>query len=307
MPTNLATSWGLGHKAPKGMVSMETIRIAVAQTHWPGDRATIMDAYRTLAAEAAGRGAELLCLQEFTLSPYFASMEDDAGFVWAEALHGGPTDKFLGDLARAHGLWLVGSIFERAPEGSYYDTATLHDPRGQLAGHTRKVHIPGGEGYRETCYFGGASDYPVHDLGKVMLSMPTCYDQWFPEVSRICALNGAEFIFYPTAIGSEPGEPEMDSMAAWQIAMRGQAATSQVYVAAANRTGEEAVQFYGSSLICDPMGRILAQAGRDQTEVIVADLDAATLDRWRSTFGLYRRRRPDTYGRIVEPVQDHTN
>ncbi len=283
---------------------METIRVAVAQTHWPGDRTAMMDTYRDLVGQAAGRGAELVCLQEFTLSPYFASAMDDAGFTWAEPLRGGPSDRFLGALARDHELWLVGSIFEKAADGCYYDTATLHDSRGALAGSSRKVHIPDGEGYRETYYFSGAGEYPVHDLGKVKLSAPTCYDQWFPEVSRICALNGAEFIFYPTAIGSEPGQPEMDSMEAWRTAMCGQAVTSQVYVAAANRTGEEAVTFYGSSFICNPMGKILAQASRDQTEVIVADLDADLLHRWRSTFGFYRRRRPDTYGRLVRPVSD---
>jgi len=283
---------------------VETIRVAVVQTHWPGDRAAMMDTYRGLVGQAAGCGAELVCLQEFTLSPYFASTVDDAGFGWAEPLRDGPSDRFLGELAMRHGLWLVGSIFEKAPEGRYYDTATIHDPRGKLAGFTRKVHIPGGEGYREASYFGGADEYPVHDLGKVKLSAPTCYDQWFPEVSRVCALNGAEFIFYPTAIGSEPGEPGMDSRDAWRTAMCGQAVTSQVYVAAANRTGEEAVTFYGSSFICDPMGRILAQASRDQTEVIVADLDPDLFHSWRSTFGFYRRRRPDTYGRIVEPVQN---
>jgi N-carbamoylputrescine amidase len=261
-----------------------------------------MTTYRDLVGQAAGRGADLVCLQEFSLSPYFASTQDDAGFAWSEPLHGGPSDRFLGGLAFDHGLWVVGSVFERTQEGRYYDTATIHDPRGKLAGTTRKVHIPGGTGYRETYYFGGASEYPVHDLGMIRLSAPTCYDQWFPEVSRICALNGAEFIFYPTAIGSEPDEPGLDSVDAWQTAMRGQAITSQVYIAAANRTGKEAVHFYGSSFICDPMGRVLAQASRDQTEVIVADLDPDLFAIWRSTFGLYRRRRPDTYGRIVEPI-----
>jgi N-carbamoylputrescine amidase len=265
-----------------------------------------MTTYRDLVAEAASRGADLVCLQEFSLSPYFASMEDDAGFRWAEPLRGGPSDKFLSKLAREHELFLVGSIFERTLEGRYYDTATIHGPRGELVGSTRKVHIPDGEGYRETYYFGGATEYPVHDLGKIKLSAPTCYDQWFPEVSRICSLSGAEFIFYPTAIGSEPGEPEMDSMEAWQTAMRGQAVTSQVYMAAANRTGEEAVKLYGSSFICDPMGRVLAQASRDGTEVIVADLDPDVFHLWRSTFGLYSRRRPDTYGLIVEPVDGLT-
>jgi N-carbamoylputrescine amidase len=279
------------------------MRVAVAQTHWPGDRAQMMATYRDLVAQAADRGAELVCLQEFTLSPYFASTEDDAGFEWAEPLHGGPSDRFLGDLARDHGLWLVGSIFERTPGGRCFDTATIHDACGQLVGYTRKIHIPCGDGYRETYYFDGASEYPIHDLGKAKLASPTCYDQWFPEVSRICALNGAEFIIYPTAIGSEPNEPDMDSVDAWQMAMRGQAITSQVYIGAANRTGQEAVEFYGSSFICNPMGQILVQASRDLTEVIVADLDPDLYYRWRNTFGLYRRRRPDTYGRIVDQMQ----
>jgi N-carbamoylputrescine amidase len=242
-------------------------------------------------------------LQEFTLSPYFASTMTEAGFEWAEPLRGGPSDRFLGELAGEHGVWLVGSIFERTPDGRYYDTATIRNPHGHLAGHTRKVHIPSGEGYHEDYYFGGGDEYPVHDLGRVKLSTPTCYDQWFPEVSRICALNGAELIFYPTAIGSEPDDPEIDSRDAWQLAMQGQAATCQVYMAAANRTGQEGVTFYGSSFICDPMGRILAQASRDQTDLIVAELDPVVLERWRTTFRFYQRRRPGSYDRILEAVE----
>ncbi len=115
-------------------------------------------------------------------------------------------------------------------------------------------------------------------------ALPTCYDQWFPELSRIYALEGAEFIFYPTAIGSEPSTPEIDTAEAWQTVMRGQAIANGIYIAAANRTGTEGVTFYGSSFICDPMGNIIAQASRDGTEVIVADLDAGVFAQWRGAF-----------------------
>jgi N-carbamoylputrescine amidase len=281
---------------------MQRIRIALIQTHWPGDRQAMMDTYRELVRQATASGAELVCLQEFTISPYFASSLDPAGFQWAEPLSGGPSDRFFRELAVEHGVMLAGSLFERTPDGDYYDTATLHSPEGELIGCTRKVHIPQGEGYHESHFFGGADQYPVHDGGKVRLSIPTCYDQWFPEVSRICALNGAEFVFFPTAIGSEPGEPEMDSMAAWQTVMRGQAIANQVYIAAANRTGQEGVEFYGSSFVCDPMGHVIAQASRDKSEVILADLDPVVFARWRRTFRLFSRRRPETYGRIMDPV-----
>jgi N-carbamoylputrescine amidase len=279
---------------------MLPLRIAVAQTHWTGSRVTMIEAIRSLAAEAAGRGAALLCLQEFTLSPYFASVIDPENYIWAEPLRGGDSDLLFSELARQHGIYIVGSLFEEGEDGRYWDTATLHAPNGELAGYTRKVHIPQGEGYHEDHYFGGADQFPVHDIAGVKTALPTCYDQWFPELSRIYALGGAEFIFYPTAIGSEPSAPEVDTMPAWQTVMRGQAIANGVYIAAANRTGQEGVTFYGSSFICDPMGTILAQASRDQTEVIVADLDPTIFAQWRDLFPLLRQRRPGVYGRLLE-------
>jgi N-carbamoylputrescine amidase len=279
---------------------MNPIRIAVAQTHWTGRRVTMIEAIRALAAEAAGQGAALLCLQEFTLSPYFASIIDPENYIWAEPLRGGESDQLFGELAQQHEIYIVGSLFEEGEDGRYWDTATLHAPNGDLAGYTRKVHIPQGEGYHEDHYFGGADQFPVHDIAGVKTALPTCYDQWFPELSRIYALNGAEFIFYPTAIGSEPSAPEIDTMPAWQTVMRGQAVANGVYIAAANRTGQEGVTFYGSSFICDPMGNILAQASRDRTEVIVADLDPTVFAQWRELFPLLRQRRPGVYGRLLE-------
>ncbi len=279
---------------------MQPLRVALAQTNWPGSREEIIRTYRELAAEAAGRGAGLLCLQEFTLSPYFASVIDQANYAWAEPLTGGESDRFFSELARTNGLFLVGSLFERADDERYWDTAVLYNPAGEQIGHTRKVHIPQGAGYHEHHYFASYDQYPVHDIGGVATSLPTCYDQWFPELSRICALNGAEFIFYPTAIGSEPDAPEMDSADAWQTVMRGQAIANGVFIAAANRTGVEGVTFYGSSFLCDPMGHVLAQASRDRTEVIVADLDPAVFALWRKLFPLLKQRRPGVYGRLVE-------
>ena len=279
---------------------MQPLRVALAQTHWPGSREAILPVYRELASEAAGRGAGLLCLQEFTLSPYFASVIDQANYAWAEPLTGGESDRFFGELARTNGLFVVGSIFEKADDGRYWDTAVLYNPAGRQIGHTRKVHIPQGEGYHEDHYFGGYDRFPVHDIGGVATSLPTCYDQWFPEMSRICALNGAEFLFYPTAIGSEPDAPQIDTAEAWRTVMRGQAIANGVFIAAANRTGVEGVTFYGSSFICDPMGNVLAQASRDETEVIVADLDPALFALWRKLFPLLKQRRPAVYGRLTE-------
>ncbi len=284
---------------------MKNTTIALIQTSWPGSRAEIIKTYRELVVEAAVRGAEIVCLQEFSLSPYFASVKDDANTAWAEPVRGGESDAVFGELARQNRVFLLGSLFERADDGgaedrTYWDTATVHNPAGELAGFTRKVHIPQGAGYYEDYYYGGSDQFPVYEVAGVKTAVPTCYDQWFPELSRIYALNGAEFIFYPTAIGSEPDAPEIDTAVSWQTVMRGQAIANGVFIAAANRVGQEDVTFYGSSFICDPMGRILAQASRDQTEVIVAVLETAVFDQWRHLFPLLRQRRPDVYGELVK-------
>ncbi len=253
-----------------------------------------------LVADAAEKGAQIVCLQEFTLCPYFASVKDDVNFERAESLHDGESVTVFNRLAQENKVILIGSIYEKDDEGNYWDTATVSGPDGNLIGFTRKVHIPQGAGYYEDYYFNGNNEYPIHDLAGLKTAIPTCYDQWFPEMSRICALNGAEFIFYPTAIGSEPEAPELDTAEAWQTVMRGQAIANGVYIAAANRTGQEGVEFYGSSFICDPMGNIIAQAGRDTTEVLVAELDSKLFEQWRYLFPLLNQRRPDAYGKLVE-------
>ncbi len=258
-----------------------------------------------MIAQAAHGHANLICLPELSLSPYFPGTTDPAGFDWAEALPGGLSDQVFGDLARQHGVTIISSIFERAADGHYYDTALIHNPQGALIGITRKVHIPSGEGYNETHFFEAGSDYPVIDTGTIRAATPTCYDQWFPELARIYSLNGAELIFYPTAIGSEPTDPQIDTQTPWQTIMRGHAIANGVFIGAANRIGQEnGVRFYGSSFICDPMGRVLAQAGRNTTEIIMADLDPYLLEHWRALFPLLRQRQPQTYGRILASFEE---
>jgi N-carbamoylputrescine amidase len=280
---------------------MQNMRVALVQLAWSGSIESMQEQYRRLIKEAAAKGAQLVCLPEFSLIPYFPGTTDPTGFAWGEALPNGVSERFFSEMAREHGVALIGSLFEKAENGEYWDTAMLHAPDGTLTGITRKVHIPSGTGYNETTFFGGWHEYPIHNVGDLKLAMPTCYDQWFPEMARICALNGAEYIFYPTAIGSEPEAPAVDTQEAWQTVMRGHAIANGVYIGAANRVGiENGVVFYGSSFICNPMGRIIAQAGRDTTEVITADLDATLFAHWRSLFPLLQQRQPQKYGRISE-------
>lgn len=282
---------------------MQTLRVSLIQLPWSGSRESMMVNYRQLIPQAVDAGSTLICLPELSLSPYFPGVRDPSGGEWAEPLTGGPSETFFGELSRQYGVTIVASIFEKTPEGQPYDTATIHGPDGKLLGYTRKIHIPSGEGYHETDFFKGGHEYPVFNIGAVTLATPTCYDQWFPELARIYTLNGAEFIFYPTAIGSEPSDLHIDTQDSWQTVMRGHAIANGVYVGAANRTGEEnGVRFYGSSFICNPMGKILAEAGRDTTEVITADLEAHMLEHWRELFPLLQQRRPATYKRIMEVV-----
>jgi N-carbamoylputrescine amidase len=280
---------------------MNPIRVSLIQLAWSGSLSSMQQQYRHLIAQAAAGGAALVCLPELSLTPYFPGQRDPAGFDWAEPLPGGPSETFFAEMARMHRVTLIGSLFERAADG-LWDTATLHGPDGALIGTTRKVHIPSGAGYHETDFFQAGDQFPVYDAGGLKIAAPTCYDQWFPELARIYALSGAQFIFYPTAIGSEPTDPDYDSRESWQIVMRGHAVANGVFIGAANRTGlENGVRFYGSSFICDPGGRVLAQAGRDTTEVISADLDLEALRRVRALFPLLHQRRPAVYGRISQP------
>ncbi|MGB7818306.1 MAG: nitrilase-related carbon-nitrogen hydrolase, partial [Ornithinibacter sp.] len=233
----------------------------------------------------------------------------------AEPLHDGPTVTFAREAAASTGAVVHASLFERAapPEGGDdglgFNTAVLVAPDGELLARTRKTHIPVTAGYHEDRYFrpGPPQDaYPVVALGdpRVRLGLPTCWDEWFPEVARAYAIGGAQVLCYPTAIGSEPDHPDFDTQPQWQHAIVGHAITNGLFVAVPNRFGTEGlITFYGSSFIADPYGRVLVQAPRDEAAVLVADLDLAQGRDWLALFPFLANRRPDTYDALVEPTR----
>lgn len=252
-------------------------------------------------AEAAGQGAALVCLQELTLSPYFPTRPGLDGSGYREVLHGGPTHRFAAELAAQHGVHVTTSLYEDAGVG--FNTAICVNPAGEICAMTRKQHIPGGPGYHEDEHFQpGDSDYPVYDILGVPTGLPTCYDQWFPELSRIYSLKGAALLIYPTAIGSEPTAPDFDTQPLWEKTIVAQGIMSNTFMVAINRIGtEDGVTFYGSSFISDPLGNILAQAGRKEPAVLTATLDFTARERWAALFPFARQRQPETYGRLTQP------
>ena len=251
-----------------------------------------------------------MCLQELTLSRYFAV--DPAGPSAAgavpEQLCGGPTHAFAGRMARETGMFVHASLYERAEgdDGLGYNTAILLDPAGELVTRTRKLHIPVTSGYHEDRYFRpgpvGADAFPLATVEDARLGLPTCWDQWFPELARAYSLEGADLLIYPTAIGSEPDHPDFDTEPLWEQVIIGNAIANGVFMVAVNRTGEEPpLRFYGSSFICDPYGRKLVQAPRDEPAVLVADLDLDQRRDWLELFPFLTTRRPDAYASLAEP------
>jgi N-carbamoylputrescine amidase len=293
-----------------------TFRIAAVQERWHPDPAEHRDALEAGIVLAAGEGAQLVCLQELTLSRYFAvdPAGPAAGGVEPEDLPGGPTHSFAAGVATATGVHVHASLYERAEagDGLGYNTAIIVAPGGELLGRTRKLHIPVTAGYHEDRYFrpgpGGPDAFPVLGLGQAHLGLPTCWDQWFPEVARAYSLEGADVLVYPTAIGSEPEHPDFDTQPLWEQVILGNAIANGVFMVAVNRIGEEPpLSFYGSSFICDPYGRKLVQAPRDEPAVLVADLDLDQRHDWLELFPFLTTRRPDAYARLAEEAAELMN
>ncbi len=284
-------------------------RVGAVQERWHPDPAEHREALAAGVRLAAAEGAALVCLQELTLSPYFAVDPAGAGAlgVEPEALPGGPTHELATALAAEHGVHVHASLFERAEQGDGlgFNTAILVSPAGELLARTRKLHIPVTAGYYEDRYFrpgpAGESAYPVIPLGDASLGLPTCWDQWFPELARAYGLAGAEVLVYPTAIGSEPDHPEFDTQPLWERVIVANGIANGLFMVAVNRTGPEPpLSFYGSSFISDPYGRVLVQAPRDEPAVLVADLDLDQRRDWLELFPFLTTRRPDTYGPLAE-------
>ncbi|GGN93008.1 hypothetical nitrilase/cyanide hydratase and apolipoprotein N-acyltransferase [Actinoplanes lobatus] len=278
------------------------LRVGLVQHRWREDGAELRRVLADGIATAAGSGARVVFLPELTLSRYPA-FEEPTGRPadLAEDLETGPTAAFAAAMATGHGIFVHASLYEDADlgDGLGYNTAILVDPSGAIVARTRKTHIPVTEGYVEDKYFrpGPAGDaYPVHRFLGAGIGMPTCWDEWFPEVARLYALGGADLLAYPTAIGSEPDHPDFDTQPLWQQVIVGNAIANGLFMVVPNRTGDEGrISFYGSSFIADPYGRILAQAPRGREAVLVADLDLDQRRDWLTLFPFLRTRRPDTY------------
>lgn len=306
--------------------SMAPLRIGLIQHAWQPDGAELASHLDDGIGIAAEAGARIVFLPELTLSRYPASSRPtERADATAEDLETGQTGAFAAAAAARHGVFVHASLYERTgdADGRGLNTAIIVSPAGDIVAKTHKLHIPVTAGYYEDAYFrpgpagdGDAEDaggpYPVYDLdglADARIGLPTCWDEWFPEVARAYSLGGANMVVYPTAIGSEPDHPAFDTQPLWQQVIVGNGIANGLFMIVPNRIGTEkatdgtdAITFYGSSFVSDPYGRILAQAPRAEEAVLVVDLDLAQRDDWLGLFPFLQTRRPDTYGALLQPV-----
>ncbi|MDZ4095492.1 MAG: N-carbamoylputrescine amidase [Paracoccaceae bacterium] len=284
---------------------MRQITVAATQFACSWDLPANADRAEALVRQAAAQGAQVILIQELFATPYFCITQRTEYFRLAQPLQGHPLIARFADLARELGVVLPLSYFERAGQ-VFFNSMAMIDAGGRVLGNYRKSHIPQGPGYEEKYYFSpGDTGFRVWDTGFGRIGVGICWDQWFPECARAMALQGAEMLLYPTAIGSEPPAPGYDSQPHWEMVMRGHAAANIMPVIAANRIGAEVategtqVIFYGSSFIADHTGQIVAKAGRDGQEVVIAALDLDAIAELRATWGLFRDRRPGLYRAVA--------
>ena len=281
---------------------MSTVTIGLIQTAVGEDLDRNLEHTLALAGQAIAEGAQILCLQELYRTPYFPQHEDMDASAYAETIPGASTGAFSA-LAREHGVVIVVPLYERTASGEFYNAAVVIDADGRLLPAYRKVHVPYDPLFYEKTYFRPGDRYRVYDTRYGRIAVLICYDQWFPEAARAVALQGAEIVFYPTAIGRIAGEeepPEGDWREAWETVQRGHAIANSVHVAAVNRVGAEGdIRFFGSSFVADAFGNVLARAGETAEEVLVVEVDLAENVAVREGWGFFRNRRPETYGALT--------
>ena len=277
------------------------IRVAATQCAFTENLEENVGRVEALVREAAARGAQVILPSELFEGYYFCREEKDAFFDWAKPAEGHPTITRFQKLAKELGVVIPVSFFERDGH-AFYNSLAMVDADGSMLGVYRKSHIPDGPGYEEKFYFRpGNTGFKVWDTRFGKLGAGICWDQWYPECARAMMLLGAEILLYPTAIGTEPESPELDTKDLWQRAMVGHAVSNVVPVVASNRIGLEGDQtFYGHSFISNHRGDKVAELGRAETGVITSDFDLAEIRRHRASFGFFRDRRPDLYGPLVE-------
>lgn len=267
------------------------------------DEADNIAAVSALVEEAAGKGAQIVLPPELFSGPYFCKVEQEELFALARPTAEHPSVVAMMALARKLKVAIPTSFFERDGH-HYYNTLAMIGPDGQLMGTYRKSHIPDGPGYEEKYYFRPGNDgFKVWDLFGTRIGVGVCWDQWYPEAARVMALMGAELLFYPTAIGSEPYDADLDTSRMWRRAMVGHAVSNCMPVIAANRIGAEEDQvFYGHSFISDEWGDYVAEFGKEETGVLVATIDLARAAKHRAGMGFFRDRRPQLYTRIAQDI-----
>ena len=291
---------------------MRNVKVAAVQMNCMGTTDENMAKAEKMIKDAAFHGANIILLPELFERQYFCQERRYEYYEYAKSVEENPAVRSLTPLARELDVVLVLSIYER-DGNSLYNTVVMIDADGSLLGKYRKTHIPDDHFYQEKFYFTpGNTGFKVWDTKYGHIGVGICWDQWFPETARAMALMGAEMLLYPTAIGSEP-ILDVDSSGHWRRVMQGHAAANLMPVIAANRIGietvtpcrenggqESSLMFYGSSFICDNTGDIIADGSRDKEEILYAEFDLDSLEKERLSWGLFRDRRPDMYGKIVE-------
>ncbi len=291
------------------MTNVDATKVALIQMGCNRSRDDNILRATELLREAAQRGAQVACLPELFCSNYFCQSEDHDNFAKAEPIPG-PTTEAISRLAKELQLAIVASLFERRAPGLYHNTCVVLDTDGQLLGRYRKMHIPDDPQYYEKFYFApGDLGFQVFHTRHAAVGTLICWDQWYPEAARLTAMKGAEILVYPTAIGWFPREKAQwgqTQHASWRLMQQSHAVANGCYVAAVNRigrepaTGEAGIEFWGQSFLCDPQGKILAEASVDQEEVIVADVDFARIDGTRTNWPFFRDRRIDAYDELLK-------
>jgi N-carbamoylputrescine amidase len=284
---------------------MRKITVAATQMACVWDEKENVARAERLVREAKARGADLVLIQELFAAPYFCQDQFHGFFDLARPFADNPLIAHFSGLARELGVVLPVSYFERAGQ-SYFNSLAVIDADGTVLGNYRKSHLPDGPGYTEKFYFSpGDTGFKVWKTKAGTIGVGICWDQWFPEAARSMALQGAEILLYPTAIGSEPHDAGLDSSAHWQRVMQGHAGANIMPLLASNRIGTEhgragtSITFYGSSFIADPTGSKVAEADRETETVLTASFDLDAIAHQRRSWGVFRDRRPELYGRLA--------
>ena len=277
-----------------------TVRGALVQATWTGDKESMIEKHVKYAHEAAAQGAQVMCFQELFYGPYFCQVQDSKYYSYTESIPDGPTTRMMQDLAKETGMVLIVPMYEQEHTGVYYNTAAVIDADGRYLGKYRKTHIPQVAGFWEKFYFRpGNLGYPVFETAVGTIGVYICYDRHFPEGARALGLNGAEIVFIPSATSRGL------SQHLWKIEQTSHAIANGYYVGTINRVGTEPLgdnDFYGQSYFCTPRGEFVGDVGdTHKEELLVRDLDMSVVEEVRQVWQFYRDRRPDAYEGLVSP------